>query len=183
MHHLSCFKFMFEYTSFNFLIFIIWKLDIKSKKKSRAVIDIQKLIEIVLPNFCSLTLSLEMIANVQRCTNFTILNTAFFFYQWLFYLDHCFIFIVVTHYNQKTFQVLIIGYINLVAYIQCDKDNILQNMHAWARTYVDNIIYRVKYLSDLLKKLCILFNIFLKYNISIKPTKSFFNYLDIRLLS
>lgn len=47
---------------------------------------------------------------------------------------------------------------------------------------MDNIIYRTKSLSDLLKNLHILFNIFLKYNISIKPTKIFFNYPDIGLL-
>lgn len=47
---------------------------------------------------------------------------------------------------------------------------------------MDDIICRVKSLLDLLKKLCIFFDIFFEYNISIKPTKSFFNYPNIRLL-
>lgn len=44
------------------------------------------------------------------------------------------------------------------------------------------MIYGAKALSDLLEKLRILFDIFLKYNISIKLTKSFLNYLNVGLL-
>lgn len=47
---------------------------------------------------------------------------------------------------------------------------------------MDNIIYGAKFLPDLLEKLCILFDIFFKYNISIKSGKSLLNYLSIRLL-
>ena len=89
---------------------------------------------------------------------------------------------VVTHRGQETFQVPIMGYINSVAYVQYEIDNILRNVRSWARAYVDNIICGAKSLSDLLKKLRILFDIFLKYNISIKLTKSFFNYPDVGLL-
>ena len=55
-------------------------------------------------------------------------------------------------------------------------------MRAWARAYVDNIICEARSLSDLLEKLRVLFDIFLEYNISIKPTKSFHNYPNIGLL-
>lgn len=48
---------------------------------------------------------------------------------------------------------------------------------------MDDIICRAKFLSDLLEKLRIFFNIFIPiYNISIKPTKFFFNYPNVRLL-
>lgn len=81
-------------------------------------------------------------------------------------------FTIVTHYGQKTFQVLIIEYINSVVYIQREIDNILQNVCTLAWAYMDNIICRAQSLFDLLEKLHILFNIFLKYNISIKLTKT-----------
>lgn len=48
---------------------------------------------------------------------------------------------------------------------------------------MDDIFCRAKSLPDLLKKLRILFDIFFKYNIFIKPTKSFFNYPNVRLFS
>lgn len=85
------------------------------------------------------------------------------------------------HWNQKTFQVSIMGYINSVAYVQCEINNILRNVRAWARAYIDNIICWAKSLPDL-QKLRILFDIFLEYNISIKPTKSYLNYPNVGLL-
>lgn len=47
---------------------------------------------------------------------------------------------------------------------------------------MDNIILKAKSPFDFLKKLRILFNIFLEYNISIKSSKSFLDYPNIGLL-
>lgn len=91
-------------------------------------------------------------------------------------------FTVITHRGQKTFQVPIMGYINLVAYVQRKIDNILQDVRSWARAYVDDIVCGARSLSDLLKKLRSIFEIFLYYNISIRPSKSFLNYPDVAFL-
>lgn len=48
--------------------------------------------------------------------------------------------------------------------------------------YIDNIIYKAKFLDNLLSKLCFFFEIFIAYNISIKLTKTFLNYSNIKLL-
>lgn len=73
------------------------------------------------------------------------------------------------------------GYINSVVYIQREIDNILREVRAWVRIYVDDIVYNARSLPDLLDKLQVLFEIFLHYNISIKPIKSFLNYPDVWL--
>lgn len=91
-------------------------------------------------------------------------------------------FTVVTHRGQETFQVPIMGYINSVAYVQREINNILRSICDWARAYVDNIICRARLLDNILSKLCIFFEIFVAYNISIKPTKTFLNYPDVGLL-
>lgn len=91
-------------------------------------------------------------------------------------------FIVVTYRSQETFQVPIMGYINSVVYVQWEIDNIFWDIQAWVQTYIDNIICSTRSLPDLLQKLRILFEIFLEYNISIKPTKSYLNYPDVGLL-
>lgn len=91
-------------------------------------------------------------------------------------------FTVITHRSQETFQVAVIGYINSITYVQQKIDNILRSVRDWARAYVDNIICRARSLDDLLSKLCILFEIFVAYNISIKPTKTFLNYPNVGLL-
>lgn len=62
-------------------------------------------------------------------------------------------FTIVIYRGQETFQVPIIGYINSVAYVQREIDNILRKARAWARTYMDDIIYGAKSLPDLLEKL------------------------------
>ena len=182
MHRLGRLKFMSEHTPFSFPVFVVWKLDAEGKRKNRAVVNIQKPNNIVLSDSYPLSLQLEIIANVQGCTNLADLDATSFFYQWLLHPDHCFIFTIITHHEQETFQVPIMGYINSVAYVQHEIDNILRNVHAWTRAYIDDIICRAKSLSNLLEKLRILFDIFLKYNISIKPNKSFLNYPDVGLL-
>ena len=76
----------------------------------------------------------------------------------------------------------IMDYINSVAYVQREIDNILKSVCNWARTYVDNIICGARSLNDLLSNLCILFEIFVAYNISIKTTNTFLNYPNVGLL-
>lgn len=73
------------------------------------------------------------------------------------------------------------GYINLVAYVQRKIDNIFLNVRSWIRAYVDNIVCGARLPPDLFDKLQTLFEIFLYYNISIKPTKSYLNYPNVLL--
>lgn len=110
-------KFNTKHTPFSFSVSIVWKTDIKGKKKGRVVVDIQKLNEIVLPDSYPLLVQLEIIANFQGYINFAILDTVLFFYQWCLHSDYCFMFTIIIHYSQKIFQVLIMGYINSVVYV------------------------------------------------------------------
>lgn len=52
------------------------------------------------------------------------------------------------------------GYINLVTYVQRKINNNLCHIQAWAKAYIDDIIYNAKSLPNLLSKLRILFDIF-----------------------
>ena len=64
IHCLGRFKFTSEHTPFSFLIFVVWKLDAKGKRKGKAVVNIQKLNNMVLPDSYSLSLQSDIIANV-----------------------------------------------------------------------------------------------------------------------
>lgn len=59
---------------------------------------------------------------------------------------------------------------------------IYKDQFATAPTYIDNIICKVKFLNNLLSILYFFFEIFITYNISIKPIKIFFNYPNVKLL-
>ena len=89
------------------------------------MVDIRKLNKMIFPDSYPLLLQSKIITNVQECINLFVLDTASFFYQWRLYPNHRFMFTVVTYRSQKTFQVLIIKYINLVAYLHHEIDNIL----------------------------------------------------------
>ena len=182
MHKQGPLEYITDPTHFNFPVFVIYKTDSHGKRKGRAVVDIRKLNDLVLFDSYPLSLQLEIIANVQEYTKLAVFDAASFFYQWRLHPDHCFMFTVITHHGQATFQVPIIGYINSVAYVQREIDNIFRAVHAWAQAYIDDIVCGTKLLPDLLDKLRTLFEIFLAYNISISPTKSYLNYLDVVLL-
>lgn len=178
----GCLVYTQTHTPFSFPVFVIWKPGPDGSKKGCAVVDIRKLNDLVVPDLYPLPLQSEIIANVQGCTHLAILDAASFFYQWLLHPDHRFMFTVVTHWGQETFQVPIMGYINSVAYVQREIDNILRDVRDWARAYVNDIICEAKSLDNLLVKLRTLFEIFVAYNISIQPTKSFLNYPDVGFL-
>lgn len=74
------------------------------------------------------------------------------------------------------------GYINSVAYVQHKIDNILWDVREWAWAYINNIVYKRRFLPNLFAKLCILFDIFLCYNILIQAIKFYLNYFDVTLL-
>ena len=90
--------------------------------------DIRKLNDLVIPNVYPLPLQSEIIANVQGYINLAVLDVVSFFYQWLLHPNYRYIFTVITHRGQETFQVPIIDYINSVAYVQREIDNILYDV-------------------------------------------------------
>lgn len=71
----------------------------------------------MLLNSYFLSLQLNIITNIQEYTNFTVLDTTSFFYQWFLYLDYYFIFTIVIHHGQEIFQVSIIRYIKSLPYV------------------------------------------------------------------
>lgn len=64
MHRLGRLKFTIEHTSFSFLVFVIWKVDVEGKRKSRTLVDICKLNEMVFSDSYTLFLQSKIIANV-----------------------------------------------------------------------------------------------------------------------
>lgn len=57
-------KYTTDPTPFSFPVFVVYKTDSRGKRKSRAVVDIQKRNDLVLPDSYPLPLQSEIIANV-----------------------------------------------------------------------------------------------------------------------
>ena len=79
--------------------------------------DIWKLNDLVILDAYPLPLQSEIISNVQGYTNLAVLDATSFFYQWLLHPDHRYMFTVIIHQGQQTFQVPIMGYINSMVYV------------------------------------------------------------------
>lgn len=80
MHKQGHLKFIINPTLFSFPVFVIWKANAQDKKKSCAMVNIQKLNKLVLLDSYPLLLQSKIITNVQSCTNLAILDAISFFY-------------------------------------------------------------------------------------------------------
>ena len=128
MQCLGRLKYTTSHTPFSFPVFVVNKTNAKGERKGRVMVDIRKLNDLVIPDAYPLPLQSDIIASVQGCTNLAVLDAASLFYQWLLHPDHRYIFTVVTHRGQETFQVPMTGYINSVAYVQREINNILRDV-------------------------------------------------------
>lgn len=67
------------------------------------------------------------------------------------------------------------GYINLIAYVQQEIDNILHEVWAWAQAYINNIVCNTRSLFDFLNKLQVLFEFFYTTTFLLNQQSGFLN--------
>lgn len=97
MQRLGQLKYTTSQTLFNFLVFVVYKINGKEEKKGRAIVNIYKLNDLVILDAYPLFLQSDIIASVQECINLVVLDVVSFFYQWLLHLDHQYIFIIISY--------------------------------------------------------------------------------------
>lgn len=71
---------------------------------------------------------------------------------------------------------------NLIAYIQRRMDRLLHEFRQFVRPYIDDIIVKSSSFNEHIYHLHQIFRLFVDYNISIKPSKTFLGYESIDLL-
>lgn len=96
-------KYTTSHILFSFSVFVVHRTNAKRERKRHTMVNIRQLNNLVISDAYALPLQSDIIANIQRCTNLAILNTALFFYQWVLYPDHQYMFTVVTHRGQEIF--------------------------------------------------------------------------------
>ena len=171
----------FESISFSFLCFVIWKKSF-DKRKNRVVIDIRILNAIFLSNVYSLSLQSEIIQTVHDCTFISIVNCISFFYQWRVHSNDRHRLIVITHKEQKTFNVVVMSYRNSFVYVQKQIDRILRSCRHFARVYIDDIVIFFKSLEKHISHLKCIFKFMTKNNILINFFKTFLKFSFVTLL-
>lgn len=79
MQRLGRLKYTTSHIPFSFFVFIVYKTNVKGKKKGHVVVDIRKLNDLVVPDAYPLSLQSDIIASDQGCINLAVLDAALFF--------------------------------------------------------------------------------------------------------
>ena len=131
-------------TLFSFSCFVVWKeSESFDKRKDRIVVDIRDLNAISQFDAYSISLQIDVLQAVQNCIYISIIDCFEFFYQWRIHSSDRHKLIVVTHREQKTFNVAVMSYRNSSFYVQRQIDRMLRS-YDFARTYIDDIVVYFK---------------------------------------
>ena len=112
----------------------------------------------------------------------SMINETDFFYQWWVMIKDCEKFIIISHYDLKTVSIALMSYQEFLSYAQCMINMILHSYKFFVCYYIDDIIIFSKTLEDYLQHLNMIFNLFNKFEITLKKIKTHLDYLSIILL-
>ena len=154
-----------------------------SKQKNCVIINICNLNWILQSNFYSLSLQTDIIVVIQKCHYIFTVNCASFFYQWLINLTDQFKFIVVLHWDQEHFNIVMWNYCNSSLYIQQQMNKIFFVFCFFIWNYVDNIMIFFKILNEHLHHLHQIFSLFQRLEINLKLKKFYSEYLTVTFLN
>ena len=124
---------------FSYSVFVIWKT-MNEKRKNKTIIDIKNLNAIIQFDAYSLSLQFDIIVFVKKCFYIFVIDCSTFFYQWRIHFSDRHKLTVVSHRDQKIFNVTIMNYKNSSAYVQRQINRLLKHMRPFVKTYVDDIV-------------------------------------------
>jgi hypothetical protein len=174
-------KFIKTTTSFSYSVFVMWivKNDVR---KDKAIMNIRDLNALLISDAYSVFSQSKIIDDLLKCKYLSILDVNAFFYQWWVHSNDAYKQTIVTHRDQKTFLIFIMSNQNFVTYVQRQINILLNDLRKFVRVYIDDIICRFKTFEKHLRHLRILFQIFLRKEITINSLKTFLRYQSVILL-
>ena len=182
LHDLDRLFWINESTSFSYSMFCVWK-NVNEERKNRVVVDIRELNVITQSNVYSLSLQMKIISVVKNCLYITVVNAFVFFYQWRVHSDDRHKLTVVSHRDQKSFNVVVMKYKNSSVYVQRQIDRLLRAYRKFVKAYVDDIVIFSRIWQEHVNHLRQIFIKLISVNIFIKLTKAFIDYSSVQLLS
>ena len=182
LHKIDKLSWITKSTSFNYSLFCVWKRASNDEKKSKIVVDIRDLNIITQFDVYSFSLQFDIIQIIAKCNYIIVVDVAFFFYQWRVHLDDRHKLIVISHRDQKFFNVAIMSYKNSSTYIQRQIDRVLREHRRYTRAYVDDVVIFSRNLQNHMTHLRAVFDILNVNNITIKIVKVFIDHSTVQLL-
>ena len=166
-------------------IFAIWRIVFDfddSKRKRRVVVNIRDLNKIIFIDSYFMSLQANIIVVVIDCRFISIFDVVDFFHQWLVKLADRHKLTIVSHREQKQFNVTIMNFKNFSSYVQRKIDAILRNLRDFIRVYVDDIVVFFNTFEKHMTHLHSMFQRLNFYDINLSLKKFFLNYLTIAFL-
>ena len=108
-----------------FSCFVIWK-DFSDNRKNRVVVNVRDLNAITQLNAYSVSLQSNIIQAISDCFFISVINCFEFFYQWRVHSTKRHKLTIMTHREQKSFNVIIMRFRNSSTYVQRQIDRILR---------------------------------------------------------
>ena len=117
MHKKDKMTWVIQFTFFNFSTFVIWR-NIVNDVKKRVIMNIRDLNKITLTNFYSLSLQSNIINAITDYEYINIVDDVNWFHQFNVQKTNCHKFIVISHRDQKQFNVALMSFKNSSSYVQ-----------------------------------------------------------------
>ena len=172
--------------SHKYSIFVIWrtilKLEQELVRKKRVVINIKELNKIIETNNYSMSLQSDITSTIAECEYISVFDVASFFYQWNVRLKDRHKLTIISHRDQKQFNVAVMRFKEFSTYVQKQIDVILRKHKDYSRVFINDIVIYSKTLKNHIKHLHAIFSLLKSFNISLNLEKSFLNYSSIQLL-
>ena len=166
-------------------MFMTWKNVEHNKKiirKTKIVVNMYNLNKLIISDIYSISLQSEIIAMMTDKNYISVINVTAFFYHWRIKFKHWNRLTIISHRNQKIFNVALMKFINSIVYVQWQLDNKFRNFHRFCRVYIDDIIIISTTLEKHMKHLDKIFSKLAELHISLAFIKSYIDFSDIKLL-
>ena len=180
MHKNDKMTWIIQSTLFNFSIFVIWRkivIDVKSK----IMMNIWELNKMIKIDSYSLSLQSNFINFIIDYDYINIVDVIEWFHQFNVRKTNKQKFIVISHKNQKQFNVTFMKFKNSSFYVQWQIDQLLRFYRQFFRIFMNDIMIFSRTLKKHLFYLQQIFELFHIKRINLTSTKFFLNYFSITL--
>ena len=168
-------------TSFSFSMFVIWR-DTLNEFKSKVMIDIRNLNKVTIFDIYSMSLQADIISAIADHSFISIVNVVDWFHQFKIRRSNRHKFTIVSHRDQKQFNVTLMNFKSSSFYVQRQTDQMLRFYREFFRVYMNDIIIFSKILKEHIAHFRQIFQLFASKRVNLALNKSFLSYSFIMLL-
>ena len=172
-------------TEHGYPVFVTYKTVYKDdvpQRIGRVVIDLRALNEIMEAENYPLPRHEDIISSMKDCKFISSVDATSYFYQFKVHHDDQHKCTIISHRGQEVLTVAPMGNKNSACYAQRQSDNILRDLRAFTRAFIDDFYVFSKTQTEHVKHLVQLFARLHEYNYSMAAKKAFLNFPSLPVL-